>query len=88
MLELFKLAIEKTRFEEDKRQHFSVCFVLIVFSLPFVGLWASVVLTQGIGFAKEIWDHYYGSGFCWFDIFANTMGMLSGLLAYGLLQYI
>jgi uncharacterized protein YfiM (DUF2279 family) len=41
-----------------------------------------------IGLAKECWDHYWGSGFCWLDMLANTMGIAAGSVIVWLFEYV
>ncbi|PSL14123.1 hypothetical protein CLV44_10959 [Marinobacterium halophilum] len=62
--------------EEDKRQHFGYSFVLMLLAAPWFSLWAAVVVVLVIGLFKEIWDHYWGTGFCWIDMTANVFGIL------------
>jgi len=33
-----------------------------------------------IGLCKEFWDKYYGTGFGWYDIQANLIGVYLGLI--------
>jgi hypothetical protein len=66
--------------EPDKQKHFWVCFVL----MPAIFFWTSmanaVLMTMLIGYAKELWDRRYGSGFCWYDMMANALGTGASLL--------
>lgn len=62
--------------EEDKVKHFAVSFWLTVvanFQFSLVIAFFSVLF---IGLLKEVWDHFYGSGFCFYDIFANCLGIV------------
>jgi len=68
--------------QRDKQQHFIACFFISLFTLPFVSLVFSFTLAMAIGLLKEIWDHYYGSGFCWFDMQANVLGATAGTIVY------
>ncbi|PCM45253.1 hypothetical protein [Marinobacter sp. ANT_B65] len=63
--------------ERDKQQHFFVSSVLVLCSAPF-GLPVALAGTFAIGLGKEVWDRFYGSGFCWYDMLANTLGALAG----------
>ncbi|MBV0932315.1 hypothetical protein [Marinobacterium weihaiense] len=65
--------------EEDKRQHFGYSFVLLLLAAPWVPLAAAVTLVLLIGLLKEIWDHFWGSGFCWIDMAANVLGIIGAL---------
>ncbi len=63
--------------EEDKRKHLWWSLALMLacsLLLPFVGAIAAVF---ALGLVKECWDRYYGSGFCRWDILANTLGILA-----------
>lgn len=71
--------IKVMRHEHDKKQHFFASFILILILMPFVGWFPSLLITTLIGFSKEFWDAFYGSGFCWYDILANCFGKLAGL---------
>ena len=75
-----QLILEKS-IQTDKQRHFIVCFIFTLGFLPHIGVNYAVVITLVIGFLKEIWDIYYGSGFCWFDMIANILGIM-GALAY------
>ena len=71
--------------QQDKQQHYAVCFLLTLVSLPSLGVILATLLTFTVGLSKEIWDKYYGSGFCWYDMLANFLGWLSALCVYGLM---
>jgi hypothetical protein len=73
--------------EEDKIKHIYWSFVLLLFSLVFVTLPEALVLVMLIGLAKEIWDEYFGSGFCMFDITSNLLGCLGGAACWKLFQW-
>lgn len=66
--------------EEDKQQHFLYSLVILLVSYSVLSLVWSLVVTLMVGLGKEIWDHYYGSGFCWWDLLANAVGIVVGLL--------
>ncbi|WP_077530413.1 hypothetical protein [Vreelandella utahensis] len=67
--------------ERDKHQHF---FVSLALAMTFVlGPWGvapALAATLGVGLAKETWDHFWGSGFCWLDMAANAAGAACGVL--------
>ncbi|HIM07619.1 MAG TPA: hypothetical protein EYG49_03650 [Gammaproteobacteria bacterium] len=73
--------------QRDKQQHFFICLLLTLISIPFLGVLFSTLLTFFVGVSKETWDKYYGSGFCWYDMLANLYGWSLGLLLYGLFQW-
>jgi hypothetical protein len=37
---------------------------------------------------KECWDHFYGSGFCWFDMTGNLIGSGVALALGSLFIYV
>lgn len=65
--------------EEDKRQHFTYSFVLLLMSAFWLNLWAAVSVVLLIGLVKEVWDHFWGSGFCWIDMAANVLGIIGAV---------
>ena len=65
--------------QRDKQQHLKICLGLGLFFLPVIGLFGSIILVSSIGFVKEVYDHYCGSGFCWYDIQANMIGLLMSI---------
>ena len=50
--------------------------MLVLLLLPSAGLWSAAVAVFGLGLLKECWDTVMGSGFCWYDIAANAVGIL------------
>ncbi len=80
--------INQLLIQQDKQKHFIICMILSLGTLPFFSLIISMILVMSIGLAKEIWDHYYGSGFCWFDMQANVLGALVGMSLYYLVYFI
>ena len=70
--------------EEDKQKHFWYSFAILLVSLAVMTFSQALVLTLLAGIAKEIWDHLYGTGWCWYDMAANLAGMgLASVLAGG-----
>ncbi|MDD2809709.1 hypothetical protein [Rhodoferax sp.] len=68
--------------EEDKVKHIAWSFWITAFGLIFLSAHASVLVAFIIGFAKEVWDHFFGSGFCWFDMLGNIVGIVFALIIY------
>ncbi|WP_374485309.1 hypothetical protein [Zoogloea sp.] len=63
--------------EEDKQKHFLYSLAIQLFFMAAgFDAWTSAVLTLAVGYAKEIWDEHFGSGFCWHDQFANLIGVI------------
>jgi hypothetical protein len=68
--------------QTDKYQHIFVSFIIMLVCIFFFSITLSFVLTVIVGIAKEVWDKYYGSGFCWYDMTANMLGIALAFLAY------
>ena len=72
--------------EEDKIKHMVWSFGMTIMALavlsPVLAFGAVVLL----GLAKEWWDKYFGSGFCFYDMTGNLIGSLAGLLCDFLLS--
>ena len=66
--------------QRDKQKHFKVCLGLGLVLLPVMGLLNSIILISLIGLTKEAFDHFYGSGFCWYDLQANMAGLFLSIL--------
>jgi len=75
VVSLGEFLLEKAK-EEDKQQHFWYSFVILIVVSACVNIPAGLVITFLIGLVKEVWDHFYGSGFCWYDMLANCVGIL------------
>ena len=73
--------------QKDKQQHIVVSFGIMESNLIVFGLAQSVFLTFAIGIGKEVWDEYYGSGFCWYDILGNTLGILVAITLHEIIIY-
>ncbi len=68
--------------EADKRQHVRWSFCLTLPALCILPSLTALAAVTLIGFAKEVWDHHYGSGFCLWDMTANTLGIGLGYLGW------
>lgn len=75
----FVRAIPAKMREADKRKHVAWSFWLTLAALVFLPGAPALVLVFLVGLAKECWDHFYGSGFCLFDMLGNALGMALGL---------
>lgn len=65
----------------DKQKHFMIsCLLLVAFVALGLDYIRSFAIVFAIGLAKEVWDHFKGSGFCWLDMLANFLGMVVGLI--------
>jgi hypothetical protein len=65
--------------QEDKAQHIICAFMLVVLLLPVMSLYWACAAVLLAGLAKEGWDSCMGTGFCWYDIAANVIGVLLAL---------
>ncbi|PID42492.1 MAG: hypothetical protein CSB48_09705 [Proteobacteria bacterium] len=65
--------------QEDKQKHLWYSFFILLVASFVFPLAAAVLVTFLTGVAKEVWDHYRGSGFCWYDMAANGAGMVLAL---------
>ncbi len=74
----FYLLPKKLR-EEDKVQHMTWSFGLLLGALFFMSPLQAFAAVMLVGLAKEFWDLRYGSGFCLFDMVGNLIGCLAGL---------
>ena len=73
-------SIIKSLNEVDKYQHVMVSCAIMLDSCFFLPIVPSMVLTFTVGVCKEIWDKNYGTGFCWYDILANSLGIVLAIL--------
>ena len=75
----FLLAVPAKMREADKRKHIAWSFWLILLALAFMPIVSAFILVFLIGLAKECWDHFFGSGFCFYDMTGNFLGSACGL---------
>lgn len=64
----------------DKVLHAIVSMVITILLSIFLPLWFSALLVLILGFAKECIDKYYGEKYDWWDILADIIGILIGIL--------
>lgn len=74
--------------EEDKLLHIKYSAAILVVSSLFLAILPALMLTFLIGLGKECWDHFYGSGFCLYDMLANMVGIGCSLLLITLAQFV
>ena len=66
--------------QEDKAQHIICAFLVVVLLSGLMSAWQAYLAVSLAGMVKEAWDYYVGTGFCWYDIAANGIGItFSGL---------
>ena len=71
--------------QEDKAKHIICAFLAVVMLLLVMPLYTAAGLVFAAGLLKEGWDRFMGTGFCWYDVAANAIGIV---LAAGLMVYI
>ena len=79
--------LEKMR-QADKLQHFCGSFILLLLAQMFLAPLVAALFTFAVGYVKELWDDRYGSGFCWYDMLANLLGIVTALLVLFLISMI
>lgn len=57
-------------------------FWITLIALCFWPLADAIIFSFFVGFSKEVWDHFYGSGFCVFDLAGNGIGMTVAVGVY------
>jgi hypothetical protein len=72
--------------EHDKHQHVRWSFGLTLGAALILPLSWAVALVFAIGIGKECWDQRYGSGFCFWDIGANILGIAAAILLIRLIS--
>ena len=75
----FLRAIPAKLHEEDKRKHAQWSFWLTLLAVLVMTPWEAFVVVFLIGLAKEVWDRFYGSGFCFYDMIGNLVGSVAAL---------
>ena len=66
--------------QEDKAQHIICAFMSVLVLQLFLPMWQAAVAVFVAGLVKEAWDFAVGTGFCWYDITANTVGIVFTLI--------
>ena len=74
--------------EEDKRKHIFWSFLLMLSAALAWPPAVAVALVFALGLVKEGWDYRWGSGFCWWDILANTLGIAGAGLPVAVLHMV
>lgn len=72
--------------ETDKQQHILVSCIIMMACLVFMTFIPSFIVTFAIGIAKEIWDKIYGTGFCWYDMLGNMVGIVVAIALYPIIN--
>ena len=85
-LRQFFMALPVKLREEDKIKHMVWSFWMTLIALLVLSPVVAFGVVFLLGLAKEWWDKYYGSGFCFYDMTGNLIGSLIGLLCGFLLS--
>lgn len=68
-------SFENLEIEKDKANHFVYGSVMTLVTIVIgIGLLYSFIVCLAIALLKEVWDHYYGSGFDLMDIIWTILG--------------
>lgn len=68
--------LSKRMMAEDKILHIQYSAGIMLASYVLLPMLYAFIFTFLVGLLKECWDHYYGSGFCLYDMLANMIGIL------------
>ena len=66
--------------QEDKAQHIICAFMVVPLLWPLMPPLYAAGLVFAMGLVKEAWDAHMGTGFCWYDIAANALGVCLALI--------
>lgn len=73
------------KFQPDKLLHYLVTFAIMFFGSlllgPLPALAAAIIFSVG----KEVYDHYYGTGWSWGDLYADAGGIVCGGIAFAMI---
>ena len=61
--------------QPDKRQHVACSFAIYLSLSVIAPVGVALALTMLVGLAKEVWDEYFGTGFCYYDLLSNCVGV-------------
>jgi uncharacterized BrkB/YihY/UPF0761 family membrane protein len=61
--------------QHDKRQHVACSFSIYIVLSMFAPVALALALTMLVGLLKEVWDKYFGTGFCYYDLLSNCVGV-------------
>jgi hypothetical protein len=61
--------------QPDKRQHVACSFVIYIALSVIAPVTVALALTLLVGLVKEVWDKYFGTGFCYYDLLSNCVGV-------------
>jgi hypothetical protein len=68
------------KLHSDKFWHFLGCFILSAFFTSWLGLIAGLILGITLGIGKELWDKWSGKKFDLWDLGADILGTILGVL--------
>ena len=61
---------------KDKLLHFLCSFFILHFFNAFLPLIFAILISVVFGIGKEIWDEKKHSGWDWYDLLADTLGII------------
>ena len=70
----------------DKIYHAISCLVITLITALFLNWWIGLILAVLAGILKEVYDAKWGTGWDWYDILADMLGVVLGVGVY--LMYI
>jgi len=76
---MLSFAISKKMAEPDKILHIQYSAGIMLVSAVLLPIVYAFIFTFVVGLLKECWDHYYGSGFCLYDMLANMIGIVGSI---------
>lgn len=66
----------------DKICHGAICFIISLVGTLFFNWWIGLILAVLAGILKEVYDAKWGTGWDWYDVIADGIGLILGLGAY------
>ena len=64
----------------DKILHFLVCYAIVFTFIAFGHLFIGLAIAVLLSFCKELYDKISYNGWSWFDLLADSIGILLGIL--------
>lgn len=74
--------------EQDKVLHIQYSAGIMLASYVLLPMTCAILFTFIVGLLKECWDHYYGTGFCFYDMLANLIGILGSVFLLSSILFI
>ncbi len=71
----------------DKTLHFLLCYAIFLTLAP-MNFWVAIGLTIACGIVKEVIDKITYNGWCWYDILADSLGLICGIIGFILFSFL